>query len=384
METLTPIQRIAVITIGLTLTAFIAVFVFPWAGEQIAARMPPAATPPPATHTPLPTAAPAEQAAPSPTPTVALTPPPEFALLEQIPHDSQAAGDNALASLSMALQYWGMQDTQEAIASSLRPGGQQDPSIEMAELAGYARSRGMLAYEGINGNIQVLRQLVANGFPVIIARWYTTTEGIETWQYQVVHGYDHPAEMLVLHDASAGPGIAVSYSDADSAWQALHRPYLTLLPAEQMARAQAILETDEGEPSMWDRALARAERELDADAESTFAWLNKASALVALGRSAEAGEAFDRAEEIGLPAGLMEYRLEYDEYLLDMQEYDHLLTLTQAAADGGTSQEQIYLLRAEAYIALGDAAKARAEYGRALQVRPGWSPAANGLSGLPE
>jgi len=65
MEALTPVQRVAVIAIGLALTALLAVLVLPWLSKQISERLPlstPTTQPdtvtvePSATETPSPTA----------------------------------------------------------------------------------------------------------------------------------------------------------------------------------------------------------------------------------------------------------------------------------------------------------------------------------------
>jgi hypothetical protein len=70
MENLTPIQRIAVIVIGLALTAIIAALLLPWMNKQIQDRLPPTSTPLPPTPTKRP-------ASTTPTPRVMhLTPQP--------------------------------------------------------------------------------------------------------------------------------------------------------------------------------------------------------------------------------------------------------------------------------------------------------------------
>ena len=73
METLTPVQRVAVITIGLTLTAVVVVLVLPWVGEQIVNLLPATATPVLATATSSPTMT-STPAYPTGTPTPRLTP----------------------------------------------------------------------------------------------------------------------------------------------------------------------------------------------------------------------------------------------------------------------------------------------------------------------
>jgi hypothetical protein len=75
METLTPLERVLVIAVGLTLTALFAVYVLPWAGQDISDRWLPTPTPVLATATPQPTAT-STVPAPTATPTATLTPSP--------------------------------------------------------------------------------------------------------------------------------------------------------------------------------------------------------------------------------------------------------------------------------------------------------------------
>lgn len=62
METLTPLQRVAVIIIGLVLTALIAFVLLPWLSKQIESRLTPTSTLLPSTLTGAPTPTPAVSA----------------------------------------------------------------------------------------------------------------------------------------------------------------------------------------------------------------------------------------------------------------------------------------------------------------------------------
>ena len=383
METLNPVQRVVVMAFGLVLTALVALYVLPWAGKEIVSRLPPTEPPLPPTATPSPTAEPTSTYTPSPTPTIAITPPPETALVEPITHTLQTTGNNGPASLSIAISHLGYTDTQESIASLVRP-GELDTYVEMEELAEYARTRGLGAHVAANGNSETLRTLLANDFPVIVARWITTTEGAETWHYQVLRGYDQASVAFTVHDTLIGPDVQLPFVEMDQRWQALGRPYLLVYMPGQEARVRAILGASWERSTMWEDALARAEREIGVDAQNALAWLNKASALTELSLYEEAQESFDRAQEIGLPLGLLSYRLELYECLLNLKAYDRLLALTQNALDQGGDLERLHLYRALAYTALNDPAQARAEYEGALDVHPGWTPAEEGLNSISE
>jgi tetratricopeptide (TPR) repeat protein len=110
--------------------------------------------------------------------------------------------------------------------------------------------------------------------------------------------------------------------------------------------------------------------------------MNLGSAFVALKEYERAKEAFDRAQELGLPPRLLRYRFEIYLCLFELQDYEGLLTLTQSMIDQGARVEEIHLYRAQAYVALNNATQARAEYERALEIHPDWKPAEDGLTAL--
>jgi tetratricopeptide (TPR) repeat protein len=379
METLTPVQRVAVVTIGLTMTAIIAVIVLPWASKQIEARLPPTSTPLPATATspPIPTRSPTA----TPSQAMQLTPPPAQILLDPMLHVQQTAGNNGPACLEIVLSYWGYTDTQEIIRASVQP-GELDISAEPEELAEYVQSRQLASYVGVNGDAELLRQFLANQFPVLVTRWMMTTEGTETKRYQVVRGYDRQADTFTLHDPGLEPDIEISAADLDASWRAANRQYLLAFPPQHEERFRALLDLEENE--MWEGALAQAEREAVQDEGDAYAWLNQAHALAALGRCEETIRAFDRAQELGVSASLLSFQFRVYECMIGLEDYDRVLALTQEAIDGGAILERLYLYRAQAYAAQGDMGQARAEYQRALDIHPGWAPAEEGLEALPE
>ena len=390
METLTPAQRIATIAIGLVLTAIVAIWVLPWAGDKIAAWLPPTRTPVPVTPT-LATASSGQLTqtparTPTPTPTLALTPPPSAVLLEPVPYPSQAPDSCNLAPLGIVLSHWGYTDTHEIVAPIVCP-GELDSSVEAEELSAYAESRGLEAHVAVNGDIETLQQLLANGFPIVVTRWMTTTDSAGARRYQAVRGYDQVAQAFTVHDFLAGSDVALSYADMDRGWHAFSRQYILIYPPQDQDRVKAILGDDWIEREMWENALRRAEEELEAGAQGAgarqaFSWMNVGSAWVALAEYERAWEAFDSAQEVGLSPHLLWYRFAPYRCLLALEDYERLLSLTQTAIDEGATVEEIHFYRAQAYVALNDVAQVRVEYERALEIHPGWKPAIDGLNAL--
>lgn len=381
METLTPVQRVATIAIGLVLTAMIAIWVLPWAGDQIAVRLPPTKTPVPPTLTPTVTATPTQTPGPTPTPTVALTPPPQAVLLEPVAYAAQTADNCNLAPLGLTLGFWGYPDTHEAIEPVLCP-GTIDAFVSPNEQSTYVATRGMQAFVGVNGDLETLRRFLSNGFPVIVTRWMTTTAGVERAHYQFVRGYDEENKMLTVHDLLAGPDVQLPYDEITQAWQLTNYQYVVAYPPQQQDSIRAILGEHWNKETMWASALDRAQEQVDDDDQNAAAWMNLGSALVVEQEYDRAKEAFDRAQELGLPTRLLRYRFEIYDCLFALEDFEGLLALTQAVIDDGARVEEIHLYRARVYTALDDASQAQGEYERALEIHPGWEPAAEALTTL--
>ncbi|MBN1933624.1 MAG: tetratricopeptide repeat protein [Anaerolineae bacterium] len=382
MENLTPAQRIATIAIGLVLTVAFAIFVLPWAGDKIESMIPPTKTPLPATPTATPTHTPTPTLTPTSTPTLAITPPAPAVLLEPVDYQAERTDYCSLAPLGIALTYWGTPESHDQIEEVLCP-GKSDTFVSTDELADYAASRRLKIFVGVNGDQELLHSLLSNGFPVIVTRWSASATGAsEAGRYEFVRGYDQVTETLTIHDFAIGPDVDVPAAEFDASWRVFNRQYVVIYPAEQETDLNLVLAQVLDSAKMWEAVLARAEAEIAQDEADPFAWLNKGDALLSLDRVTEAQEAFARAREIGLPVRLYRFRYDVFDGLLAVQDYQGLVTLTQTVIADGAAVEEIHLYRAQAYEGLGDNAKARAEYNRALELHPDWTPAVTGLSAL--
>jgi hypothetical protein len=138
----------------------------------------PAPTPAPSlTPTPGPTATPV----PSATPTQPPTPIPEKVVLQGIPHEYEKMNNCGPATLSMNLAYWGWEGDQLVTRAYLRPNtAVDDKNVMPAELANYVNTQtGLKALVRVGGDIDLLKRLIAAGFPVIVEKGFQP--GKEAW-----------------------------------------------------------------------------------------------------------------------------------------------------------------------------------------------------------
>ncbi len=75
------------------------------------------------------------------------------------------------------------------------------------------------------------------------------------------------------------------------------------------------------------------------------------------------------------------YQFEIYEAYLAAGRVEEVMTLTAAVLEnaGGRDVEETYLYRGHAYMAQGDPAAAKADYRRALELRPGFTAAVEAL-----
>src|SRR4030042_5780292 len=107
-------------------------------------------------------------------------------------HTFQTFNNCGPATLSMILSYLDINVSQQTLGPSLRPyqnprGDNDDKSVTLQELATEAQKYNLLPYHRPNGNIQILKQFIANGIPVITRTLTKPTEDIG--HFRLVRGY---------------------------------------------------------------------------------------------------------------------------------------------------------------------------------------------------
>lgn len=277
---------------------------------QISVQVVPSATSLPSA-TPMPTEpGPTATSLPSPTPL------PGAVQLEAPRYELQGPNNCGPATLSMYLNYYGWDGDQHLIAEEIKP-VTQDRNVNIDELVYYAQNwAGWLNSKfRVGGDIELLKQFLAAGIPVLIEEGYHLDEvywpNDDQWagHYLLVTGYDDARGEFTVHDSfEGGPNAQLSYERVDEGWQQFNRVYmLAYLPHQEESVRQILGEH-------WDvdfnrqYALEVAQREVAEDAQDAYAWFNIGMNEVYFGRWEQAAEAFDAARSIGLPQRMLRYQ----------------------------------------------------------------------------
>ncbi len=358
-------------------------------------------TPPP-TATPVPTETPLPLVTPSPTVTPTKTPNPtptrpSQVLLDGLRHERQGWNNCGPTTLAMALSYWGRGETQWDIAPLLKP-DPEDKHVSIDQMADYSRDLGLKATVRVGGSLEGIKRLLNAGYPVIVRSWYVRDARDQLGHYRLAIGYDDARQIFHLYDSLYDPPTTIGYAELYELWRVVNWSYLVIAPPAQWNEVTAVLalegpsEEAEG-PSMFERALARARRELESPPETCvayeacddwipFSWFTIGTNLTALGRHEEAAAAYDRARELGLHFRMLWYQFGPYESYYATGRHDDVIALADATLATARNLEESYLWRARARLAQGDRAGAEADLRTALRYHPGWEPATIALANL--
>lgn len=252
---------------------------------------------------------------PTPTPSPGPTPLPPSVQLAPPPFAYQGANNCGPATLSLYLHYYGWEGDQTDISSEVKPVN-ADKNVNPDELVYYVRNwAGWLgATYRVGGDVQLLKRLLAAGFPVMIEEGFYLDETYwpndDRWagHYLLVTGYDDAAGAFTVQDTFKGPDKQVRYADLESGWEQFNHVYLLLYLPDQEQTVRAILGEDWDEDANRQAALEAASAATQTDPQDAYAWFNLGMNQVYFEQWQAAAQAFDVARSIGLPQRMLRYQ----------------------------------------------------------------------------
>ena len=343
------------------------------------------------------------QATPSPTlePTATPSPVPlpRQVRLSSMPRIQQKFNNCGPANLTQVLNWYGDETTQVEAAEYLKP-NPEDRNVSPWQLSDYVNEFTELSSTvHANGDLDLLKRLLAAGFPVVVEKGYEPNiPSSPGWygHYLTVFGYDEDMRTFNVMDSYLQVdeinGRSDSYDEIEFFWQHFNNNFYVVYEPEQEEEVFAILGPELLEPlKMWEGAAIRAQEQIDADPENAYAWFNLGTSLTRMGEITGRAEfyqngaaAFDHAFTLGLPPRMLWY--EFRPYLAYMKvgRYDDMVELADAvlSTQGGQNVEETYLYKGHALLFLGDAPGAIAAYERALELNNNFYPAEIALQSL--
>lgn len=335
------------------------------------------------TATPPPTAEPTEETqADSAAVAVSIPQRPINKILTGFTHVQQTWNNCGPANITMALSYYGWREDQSVAASFLKP-DRQDKNVNPGEMVAFVNEQtGVRAITRIGGSLDLLKDLLIAGFPVIIETGYMP-EGYD-WigHYQTVVGYDDFEDMIYLYDSYLGSGengngLRESYASVDENWKHFNRTFIVVYEQPRENEVSIILGELADPMQAAEHALAVAQEEARNNRTDVFAWFNIGTAFTKLGRYEEAAAAYDQTLRLGtLPWRMPWYQFGPFEAYFNAERYDDVMALVNSNLTNGAQYvEETHYWQGRVHEARGNRQDAINSFTRALQHNPRYETA---------
>ena len=342
---------------------------------------------------------------PSATATITPTPIPDSFVLDGIKYEDQHNRWNYCgpANLSMALTFWGWDGDRDVVGEYIKP-NDKDKNVMPYEMEDFVETQtsGLGALTRMGGDIDLIKRMVAAGFPVVLEKGYYEYDytGKLGWlgHYQFVNGYDENQEVFIVQDTyvEGGQDYKISYQDVIEGWRSFNYTFMIVYPQEREEEVLAAL--GPWADPMWANKhaleIAQSEIETMTGIDQFFAQFNAGTSHVNLLQYADAAPAFDRAfnlyasltaDDETRPYRIMWYQTwPYWAYYYTGR-YQDVINLADTTLNDTISEpvlEESLYWRALAREALGDLEGAIADMQQTVKLNPNFTPGWEQLSRL--
>jgi tetratricopeptide (TPR) repeat protein len=309
------------------------------------------------------------------------------------------------ANLTMALNFWGWPGDRDDVAAVIKP-GIIDPDLDFIQRG--KLDKNVMPYEMTNfvidqtdlnvvirsgGDIELIKRLVANGFPVLVEKGYYEADytGKVAWlgHYLFVTGYDEQKGVFIVQDAYLKPGkdMESDYQTFTDGWRSFNYLFMVIYPPEKESEVFSLLGpwADPNWAHQHALEIAEGESKTLTGIDEFFTWFNQGTSHVNLLQYDQAAAAYDRAFQIysqlqdddtQRPYRIMWYQTgPYWAYFYTGRYQDTInladTTLYDTISEP-TLEESLYW-RGQAYLALGQTPEAIADFRESVRLNPNFS-----------
>jgi tetratricopeptide (TPR) repeat protein len=306
---------------------------------------------------------------------------PASASMDGFRYEAQGWNNCGPATLTMGLTYFGYQPDQNTAAAWLKP-NVEDKNVspwQMAEFVNQHAPGTTRAIVRYGGELDLLKQLVANEFPVIIEAGYDPPPGDLGWMghYLLIKGYDDSISTFITHDSYDGADYPYSYAHIEEFWWHFGNLYIVLYDIDREAELMDLLGTDADPQMNLQNTLTEVQTRLAQNPEDGHGYFNLGTMYTELGNYEYAVAAYDQARSIGLPWRMLWYQFGPFEAYLNMSRNGDVIQLAQANLNDGGGQyvEETFYYAALARENLGEIDRALQNLNTAIQFNPNFTPA---------
>lgn len=315
--------------------------------------------------------------------------------LQGVRHEYQAWNNCGPATLTMGLTFFGYEQDQNPAALWLKP-NPEDKNVSPWQMLAFVNTQvpgTTRALKRYGGDLQMLKTLISNDFPVLIEAGYDPVSASQGWMghYLLIKGYNDGTQQMITHDSFDGPNLAYPYAEIEDKWSHFNNVYIVLYDFSREDDLMALLGDDADENQNVRNALVKAQDMARMDGTNPFAWFNIGSSYVMLAEyhtrtgNAEgalenytlAAGAFDYARANGLPWRMLWYQFGPFEAYNAVGRYQDSIDLAQSNLNDGGGQyvEETFYYAGVAREGLGELDRALTNYNTAIQFNPNFTPA---------
>lgn len=292
------------------------------------------------------------------------------------------------ATLTYTLSYFGYADNQNRAAQWLKP-NTEDKNVTPEEMVAFVNSQvpeiPVFAMRRYDGDLELLKTLLSNSFPVIIEKGYDPPPHDLGWMghYLLIAGYDDTRQVFNTMDSYLGPNEEYAYEYIDEFWRHFNRTYIVLYESGREPELLELLGDDADVQQNALNALETARTEATANPEDPFAWFNIGTSYVVLADTYQqqayeyAATAYDQARRSNLPWRMMWYQFGPFEAYNAVGRYEDTLALTAANLNdgGGHWVEETFYYAGVAREGMGDTTRALDNYRQAAFLNRNYTEA---------
>jgi len=213
------------------------------------------------------------------------------------------------------------------------------------------------AFWRYGGTLDVLKRLIAAGFPVVVESGYDVEDLGWMGHYETVVAYDDAEQTVWVYDSylgiGSGFGRTYSYAEFDDWWRHFNRTFLVFFPLDRTDEARALLGPYEDVTWAANTALNKALQEAAQDQSDPWAWFNAGVSASKLGNYYDAAAYFDLAFAYGLPFRVTWYHFSPYEAYYHVGRYQDVIDLANNTESTTAYVEETYYWRGMAYAAQG-------------------------------
>ena len=285
------------------------------------------------------------------------------------------------ASVSMILQHFGYQVSQQELKERLRT-NPDDKSVPLREIGDFLKNeydiQAKLLY---NGDIERLKLLLANDFYIIVKGWLHPNDDIG--HTIIIRGYDDNKGVLIGDDSYIDIGVEYPYEEFDlQQWKAFNRIYLPVYTADKEMALRVIVGKDWHQQKMFEASVELNQIDVDVNSNDMYAFFNLGTSYYYLQRYTEAKESFEKSYALGWPDRMLWYQYEPISNYNEIGEYQKALNLIDIGLTHNDSYAELHYEAARAYQGLGNTEKAKEEANLALKYNPNYVEAEQLLKSL--